>query len=277
MRITMQHLQKNKSKHASSARKVLLVDEKKSPFIVTESFRNLTTNIGFAIPKKEEGKAKIFCITSSVAGEGKTTIAANLALTYARSGAKTILVDCDMRKPRIRQYFKVNTEGIVSYLSGQSAIGDIISKDVEPNLDVIICRRTAPNPLVLLNNDSFGELLSKLENEYEYVVIDTPPVDIVSDVTIIGQKTDGVIVVTRQMYSNHKLLQETLNKLSFANCRMLGFVLNAYTVSHGKYYGGKYGYKYKYSKYGYRGYHRYGYSYRDKHADESAENQEKAD
>lgn len=241
-----------KKKGGTLPRSIYKVDEKESPFIITEAFRNLMTNVGFAIPKKEEGKGKVVCVSSSIASEGKTTVSVNLALTCAGSGAKTVLVDCDLRKPHVRAYFDIGEkEGIISYLSGQATLEEVTVKDVVPGLDVIAGKQSAPNPIVLLNDESFGKMIEKLESEYDYVIVDTSPVGIVSDATIIGQKTDGVILVTRQMYSNHRALREVLRQFDFAGCRVLGFVLNDFSVSRGKYYGSKYGYKYGYSKYGY--------------------------
>lgn len=228
-------------------RRVFMLDEN-SPFFITESFRNLMTNISFAVPKKEERKAKTFCVSSSLQGEGKTTVAVNLALTCARTHAKTVLVDCDMRKPRVKDFFKTNKRGIVAYLSGQVNLEDIIVKDVEKNLDVVACLQTAPNPLTLINTEAFEAFLKMLENQYDYVIIDTPPVNIVADVSLIVPKTDGVVLVVRQMYSNHKTLKDAVGKFNFSGGRILGFVLNDYEVSKSKRYGGKYDYAYGYNE-----------------------------
>lgn len=238
-------------KKKETERKIHIVDEKKSPFVVTESFRKLATNIGFAIPKKEDGKGKIFCVTSSVSGEGKTTVAVNLALTFARSGARTAIVDCDLRNPSVRLYFsKCRKRGVASYLAGECSLNDIIEEDVEENLSVLIARQSPPNPLALINSGWFGKMLDELSARYEVVVIDTPPLGIVPDSSLIGKQTDGVIIVTRQMYSNHKNIQVIVDQLDFAQCNVLGFILNGYSLSQSEGYGryGKYG---KYGKYGY--------------------------
>lgn len=241
-------------KKKENERKIHMVDEKKSPFLVTESFRKITTNISFAIPKKDGGKGKVFCITSSVAGEGKTTVAVNLALTFARSGAKTVLVDCDLRRPSVRRYFpKCRKRGIVTYLTGETSLDDIIEEDVEANMAVLIARQSPPSPMPLINSNWFDKMLDELATKYEVVIIDTPPLGLVPDSSIIGKKTDGVIIVTRQLYSNHKNIKKIVNQLNFAQCNILGFILNGYSISQGSTYGGKYG---RYGKYGYR----YGYS-----------------
>jgi capsular exopolysaccharide synthesis family protein len=244
---------KNNSEHTVH-RTAYLIDEKKTPFMVMEAFRNLLSNILFSIPKKEEGKGKVICVTSTIANEGKTTIATNLAAICANSGKKTVLVDCDLRKPRIKNFFKADKPGIVSYLSGQADLDSVIEKNVEDKLDVIIGRKSASNPIILLNDPAFDALIAELETRYEYIILDTPPVGVVTDATLIGPKADGVVIVTRQMYSNHRLLRETLQQLEFAGCCILGFVLNATSLTQ---YGGKSNYDYKY---GYKG---YGYGYYD--------------
>lgn len=233
------------NKHAT-----YIIDEKNTPFAITESFRSLMINVDFSIPKKENGKGKIFCVCSSVAGEGKTTVSVNLALSFARAGFKTIYVDCDMRRSYAKDLFnktEKTKKGIVTYLVGQETIENVIRKDVESNLDALLCIQTAPNPINLINSDLFDRLLCDLESAYEYVIIDTPPIDVVSDTLLIAPKTDGVVFVTRQMYSDDKAIKEAIRKLKFANCSVLGFVMNGAKISGGGYYGKykKYGYNYK--------------------------------
>lgn len=239
-------------KNKNTERKILKVDEKNSPFVLTESFRKLMTNIGFAIPGKEDGKGKVFCISSSVQAEGKSTVSVNLALTGARSGAKTVLVDCDLRKPTLHRYFNTSAKGLVEYLSGKAQMEEIVARDEETGLYVIQAGHTPPNPLVLFNDASFAALLEKLSSEYEYVLIDTPPLGLVADASIIGQKTDGVVLVARHMYSNHRDIKGVIGQLGFAKCNILGFVLNDFALSRDG-YGGKYGRYGKYGKYGYYG------------------------
>lgn len=227
-------------------RVVYLLDEKKSPFALKEAFRKIITNIGFAIPKKDGGRGKVVCITSSIKGEGKTTVAANIALSAARSGAKTILIDCDLRKPALKRYFKTAKKGITGYLSGQVGIEDIIAHEVETKLDVIVTKQTSPNPLVLLQSETFDHLLDELSSSYDYVIIDTPPLGLCTDSLIIGKKADGIVFIIRQKCSNHKMIKHLIDQIKFAECRILGFVLNDVSVASTSYYSGKYSdYNYK--------------------------------
>jgi len=225
-------------------RREYLINAEGTPFMVTEAFRRLYANIGFAIPRKEE-RGKIFCISSAIPGEGKSTVAANLAISSASVGVKTVLIDCDMRKPHVKGFFGLSGLGIVDYLSGVAELDSVLVKGVLANLDVIPCMKTAPNPIALLTDGAFGELIEKLTEEYGAVIIDSPPISVVADVCFIGGKTDGVVLVVRQMHSDHKTIRQSLNALKMSGCNLLGFALNGFSVSKFN----RYGYYRKYDKY----------------------------
>lgn len=218
------------------------------PFALVESFRNLLTNISFAIPQKEDGSGRVICVSSAMAGEGKTTVSVNIALSCASMGAKTVLIDCDMRKPSVRRYFDIEGKGMVDYLSGQAELGEVLSSTAVSKLplDIIAGRKTAPNPMLLLKGDRFENLLKKLAREYDYVIIDTPPLSIVSDALMIAKHTDGILLVARQMVSRYPAIGNVLSDIDFAGVQFLGFVLNDYKAknSEDKYYK-KYSYSYK--------------------------------
>ncbi len=229
------------------ATKDFLVDEK-SPFLITEAFRQLMSNISFAVPKKEAGLGKLICISSALSHEGKTTTSSNIAITFSTAGYKTVLVDCDMRKPKIRKMFNLpKGKGLVDYLSGHCEFKDILHKEVRSNLDVIPTFKTAPNPNALFNSEEFTKLFDELAKTYDYVIVDTPPISVVSDGVIVGKHCDGVILVTRPYYSDHKTIQIAINNIEFAEVNFLGFVVNDLMVDSGK----KKGYYKKYYKYGY--------------------------
>lgn len=256
---------KSTEKHhgARAVREDYLLDFDKSPFALTEAYRNLMTNISFALPQKPEGKGKIVCVSSSVSGEGKTTIACNLAVTFANSGKRTVIVDCDLRKHNVNRFFKTRTvHSFVECLSGEASLDDVIIRDVVPNLDVIASSKNAPNPIVLFNNEVFDELLAELAERYDYVIIDTPPVGVVSEGFTIASKADGIVLVVKRLVT-HRILQETLSDLEFAKCNLLGFVLKDFLIEKSN------GRSYKY--YGYYGY--YGYDDKSQHGgkEESAE------
>ena len=218
-----------------------------SPFILTETMRHLMSSISFAVPKKEKG-GKVICISSAIAGEGKTTVATNLAITFANAGYKTALVDCDMRKPRVKNMFKLHKEkGIVDYLSGQVSFEGILKKDVRPNLDLVPTFKTAPNPAALFNSEEFDVMMTELEKNYDYVIVDTPPVNVVSDGILVATRTDGIVLITRPNHSDHKNIQTALNSIAFANIEFLGFVANNLEIKKSR----KKNYYDRYYKYGY--------------------------
>lgn len=238
---------KNKKSNELVLKKDFIVDEN-SPFLVTEAFRQMMSNISFAVPKKENGFGKIICVSSALASEGKTTISTNIAVTFANSGCKTVLIDCDMRKPKIRKLFKLHGKrGLVDYLSGQCEFEEILAKDVRPNLDIVPTYKTAPNPNALFNSKQFARLFEDLSKQYEYVIVDTPPITVVFDGVVVATKSDGVILVTRPYFSDHRSIQSAINSITFAEAEFLGFVVNDLNLEG----SGKKGYYKKYYKYEY--------------------------
>lgn len=216
-----------------------------SPFSLTEAYRNIMTNISFAIPKKDEGKGKIICITSSVSDEGKTTIASNLALTFANAGKRVLLIDCDLRKHNVSRVFRIKAEyGLADLLSGQAELPQVLFSSFVPNLDILCSSKSAPNPIVLFSSQNFDQLLNDFVNRYDYIIMDTPPLGVVSDSLTLAAKSDGVVIIVRHLLS-HKLLQETISSLEFAECTILGVVLKDFLLTkHSGYY-----YKYYYNNY----------------------------
>ena len=229
---------KNETKHAKL--------RENPPFALVEAFRNLYTNIGFAAPK-QEGKGRTVCVSSSIPNEGKTTIAVNLAISCASAGERTALVDCDLRKPTIRKYFNVEVKkGIAEYLSGQASLSEALHQGVASNLDVICGHKSVPNPLLLIKNERFEAMIRELESAYDYIILDTPPLGIVSDALEISKSTDGILVVTRQGISEYPAIRNTISDVDFAGVNILGFILNDYKAAKsGKGYYGKYKYSYK--------------------------------
>ncbi|MCK4562864.1 MAG: polysaccharide biosynthesis tyrosine autokinase, partial [Flavobacteriaceae bacterium] len=157
-----------------------LVVHRKPNSTIAESFRALRSNIQFLFNKKS--KSKTIVITSSVSGEGKTLCAENMATVFAMSGKKTILVGLDLRKPKMHTDFEATNDiGVVNYLIGEKSLEEVITKTRIDNLDIITSGPVPPNPSELLINDFTDELFKQLQEKYEYVIIDTPPVGLVAD------------------------------------------------------------------------------------------------
>lgn len=196
----------------------------KTPFATREAYRTLRTNIRFAL--QGEG-CKKFCITSSSQGEGKSITMLNLAITFAEAGQRVLLIDADMRRPAIaRLLVEKSTPGLSNILAGLATEQEALRKEVYPNLDVIYSGDIPPNPAELLDSDRMRELLEKLSKWYDYILVDTPPVNIVSDACVVGNMLDGVLVLARQGRSRKDSLKRAVNHLELAGVKVLGCIFN---------------------------------------------------
>ncbi len=220
---------------------------------IAESFRALRSNIQFLF--KRESKNKIIVITSSVSKEGKTMAAINLASVFAMSGKKTVLLGFDLRKPKMHEEFDFdNSVGVVNYLIGEKNLDDIVIESPIENLDFITSGPVPPNPSEMILSESTDELFEKLKEKYEYIVVDTPPVGLVSDALGLFKFSDAVIYIIRQNYTQRGMPKMIDDKYVHGEVKNISYVLNDFKVQnrYGDGYG--YGYGYGYGKYG-NGYH----------------------
>nr|WP_287938035.1 tyrosine-protein kinase [Algoriphagus sp.] len=214
---------------------------------IAEGFRSLRSNIKFLVPKD---KQLTFMITSTISGEGKTFCAMNLASVYSLTGKKTILIGCDMRKPKIFQDFGVKNDiGLSTFLSGQEEdYSKIVKKTQYENLDLILSGPIPPNPSELLFSSNFEKLVSHLKSDYEVIILDTPPVGLVSETLDLLTLVDFTLFVFRQNYSE-KIFIDALNGLKeqkgVKNIYAIFNGMDANKVSYGG-YGYSYGYGYGY-------------------------------
>ena len=224
-----------------------------SSFYIQEAYNTLRTNIRFAIPG--DG-CKRLCLTSGLASEGKSTTILNLAISFSETGSKVLLIDADMRRPSLaRLLIEKVSPGLSNVLAGLCDAEDVIRKEVKPNLDVIFAGEIPPNPLELLGNPRMKALIDKMSQVYDYILVDTPPVSIVSDACEVANVTDGVLFLVRQNETEKDAVIRGVKQLELSNSRLLGFVLNGIMDEGGKSY--KYRYRYRY---------RYRYKYRSKYA-----------
>lgn len=238
--------------------------DKNVAFPVTEAYKNLRTNISFALSTK---KNKIFAISSALASEGKSTVAANIAITLAQNNNHVLLIDGDLRKPVQHRVFSLTNDlGLSTLISGTNTFKEIVHHNVIDNLDIVTCGPIPPNPSEMLGSDNMKQLLDQLSAHYDYIIIDTPPINIVTDCLTLLDSIAGVLLIAKFAQSTYDALQEAIEAIKMADGSLLGVVVNNVSVMSGK-YGGKYGYKYRYGyRYGY-GYG-YGYSYSRKPSDE---------
>ncbi|MBE7022230.1 MAG: CpsD/CapB family tyrosine-protein kinase [Ruminococcaceae bacterium] len=198
-------------------------------FSVLESYKAARTNLMFTMAE-EKGCKKIL-VTSSITKEGKSTTTLNLAITFAQAGARVIVIDADLRRPRVHSYMGLkNNAGMAQYLGGFIADHHEIVRHVpEHNLDCITGGPIPPNPSELLLSKGMAELLELLSAEYDYIFVDSPPVNVVADSVSIAENMTGALLVVRQDYTTSEDLKQTLSKLEFGNIKILGYMLNATT------------------------------------------------
>ena len=214
---------------------------------VQEAFRSLKASLSVSLPKKENGEGIALLITSACPEAGKTTVSVNLSLMLAESNAKVLLIDADTRKGRVARYFETNAKpGLVDCISGQADLEDVIHVYNE-KFSYINCGSHSPRPYELLESNVTKKLLSELKKQYDYIVIDTPPVLLLSDAIALIPETDGTVVVCRHRSSHVNDIAKTLSTLRFAKANILGVVVNDYVPieKSGKRRGG---YHYYYSR-----------------------------
>ena len=245
---------KSSQKHRHSHRAEYLLNDN-TPFDITEAFRNLKAALSVSVPKKEGGT--VIMLTSAYPEDGKTTVTVNLALMFALSNAKVVLVDADIRKGRVAKYFKrKSSPGLSDCLSGQNTLDEVIHQShINENLSYITCGTHSPKPYELLESNEMKELVNELRARYDYVIIDTPPVLLISDALALAPVTDGTALVCRHSVSYISDISRALNSLEFAKANVLGVIVNDYKApATGKFYGG-------YKKYYYYNSYGYGYGY----------------
>jgi capsular exopolysaccharide synthesis family protein len=211
---------------------------------MTEGLNQLKTNLAFC------GKdIKVITIISSVPNEGKSSVTFDLARTLADSGKKILVVDADLRKSVMSSKYHIQgiDKGLSHYLTGQAEIEDIIYETEMEGLYITMAGPLSPDPTSLIDSDLFGNYVSKVREDYDYVIIDSPPLGVVIDAVIIGQYSDGAVIVIEQGVIKRKVVQDVIKQLKKGEVRILGAVLNKVAECIGAY--GSYEYKYSYSYY----------------------------
>ncbi len=212
---------------------------------MTEGLNQLKTNLAFC------GKdIKVITMTSSVPKEGKSSVSFSLAKTLAESGKKILMVDADLRKSVMAAKYHIQgiDKGLSHYLTGQAEIEDIIYETEVDGFYLAVAGPLTPDPTTLLDSDAFKQFISKAREDFDYVIIDAPPLGVVIDAVIIGKYSDGALLVIEQGVIKRKVVQDVIKQLKKGEVRILGAVLNKVDERIGAY--GNYEYKYSYSYYG---------------------------
>ena len=217
--------------------------------IAAECCRSIRTNILFMSPDRP---LKTMVVTSPSPQEGKTTTAINLGVTMAEAGSRVLIVDTDMRRPRLHRSFGVpNQVGISTVIVGKTTLQEAVKRTDVPNLDVLPCGPVPPNPSELLHTDRFGAVLAQCAALYDRIILDSPPTSAVTDPAVLGNLADGVVLVIKAGETTREAAMHARRQLATAKARLFGVVVNAIDFSNPAY-----GYEYYY-----RNYYRYGYTY----------------
>lgn len=226
---------------------IVLTDPKKGDYFYEEAMKTLRTNILYS------GKDnKVVLVTSSYSNEGKSDICLHLAEEMGKAGKKILLLDADLRKSVYVSRYEIGDKvnGLSQFLSGQiERMDEVIYKTNYQNVHMIFAGPYAPNPAELLGNRTFGAVLKAVRQVYDYVLVDTPPLDVVVDAAVVGQYCDGAVLVVESGAVSYRVCQKVKNQLEKSGCKLLGAVLNKVDVSNSRYYGKKYK-KYEYGYYG---------------------------
>ncbi|MEE1119936.1 MAG: polysaccharide biosynthesis tyrosine autokinase, partial [Bacteroidales bacterium] len=219
---------------------------------ISETFRSLRTNIKYILGN-ETDEGKIILITSSLPNDGKSLISVNVASIFAISGKKTLLIGYDLRKPSLHKIFGLNaTHGLTSYMVGRYELDDVLQATEFNNFDVLVAGPVPPNPSELIDSDKNRALLKELKKRYDYIILDTPPVNLIADAQCLAKESDINLFVVRSEQTNKAAFKISLAELIERNDVKVHFVFNDIkTVAQ------KYGYGARYDK----GYYGYGYGY----------------
>ena len=211
----------------------MFIVEKDPKAIEAESYRTLRTNIQYS---SFDNEYKVIMVTSSEPGEGKSITAGNLALCLAQGDKKVILIDCDLRKPSLHKKFKIsNLVGLSDIIIGKEELKSSIHRH-NNNLLILTSGKIPPNPSEMLSSKTMVNLLEDLKTKFDYIVLDTPPVQAVTDSQILGAKADGTILVVRAEKTKKDSVQNAINLLKKVNANIIGTVLNGVDNSKNKYH-----------------------------------------
>ncbi|WP_294168559.1 CpsD/CapB family tyrosine-protein kinase [uncultured Clostridium sp.] len=216
----------------------MFIVDKEPKSIAAESYRTLRTNIQYSSFDKEY---RVIVITSSEPGEGKSTTAGNLALSMAQDHKKVILIDCDLRKPSLHKKFKVsNLIGLSDVMVGNADLYKAMHK-CNKNLVLLTSGKIPPNPSEMLSSKAMESLLEELKGAFDYIILDTPPVQAVTDSQILSTKADGTILVVRAGKTKKESIKNAIDLLNKVNAHVIGTVLNGIDANRNKYYYYYYG------------------------------------
>ena len=211
---------RHKGSDAAALRRTIINSQ--TPFAITEAYKNARTSMSFSIT---DSSAKAVVITSCEPDAGKSTTVANLAMTMAKTNAKVLIVDSDLRKPIQHKYFKIdNSKGLSGVLAGHYSVGSCI-KEVAKNLYLMPSGVIPPNPSELIASRNMSQLIKELKNVYDYIFFDAPPASVVTDATVLAPKLDGVLFIVRQNRTEYSDIQKIIDDIRRLDGNILGTII----------------------------------------------------
>ena len=215
-----------------------------SKFAIVEGYKIARTNLVFSMVTEQNNTV---AVTSWSKGEGKSTATVNLSISFAKMGKKVLLIDTDLRRPNMHNLLKVdNTVGLSEVIGKFSDFDSSVHRDVIPCLDVLTSGTIPPNPSELIGSGSFKELMERFKDEYEYIIMDTPPVGVVADTLLLKDFVAGYVLVVREKITTHGDIEKAIQNITLADSKILGFLKVGCSLHEKRYYNrSNYGY-YKY-------------------------------
>lgn len=235
-------------KKKTPPRSLQLFVEKNMPFAYVEAYKSLRTNLKFIA---SAANAKSFVITSAYPQESKSNVSINIATALAAEGKKVVLVDCDLRKPILHRYLRIkhNHTGLTYVLSGEKDLYESIINFTDINISVLTSGAVPPNPSELLAQDRMKNVIKQLEKDFDYVLLDAPPVSVVTDAAVLGTMVDGALLVVRSKFAPLEAVKLAKKKFDDVNVKIYGVILSRFNMKDSTKRSG-YSYSYEYDGYG---------------------------
>jgi protein-tyrosine kinase len=226
---------KKRAAKKTVANKMSLITLSNQTSPVVESYKMFRTNLNYTGIDKSQ---QVIMFTSSISEEGKTTSISNLAITYAQSGKKTLLIECDLRKARIHELFDLPKEpGLTTVLAGGGSMDEVIHTfDEIENLYVLTAGLLPPSPSEIVGSKKLYNLIKDVRKEYDVILIDTPPVLVVSDALALNKAVDGVVLIVAANETKKKALMNAKKSLDQVGANILGVLMTKVDLRKGKYY-----------------------------------------
>lgn len=239
----MAKTKRDKTKRRSSA-DFMIASGNDVPFNYVESFKSLRTNLNFIAATE---KLNTFILTSAIPGEGKSNTAINLAITLAEDSKSVVVVDCDLRKPSLNRYLKLgrNFKGVTDILTGNATVEDALIQFEDLGIHVLTAGAVPPNPSEMLSAEPMQKLVEDLKAAFDYVILDTPPVSVVTDAAILGRYADGALLCVRSDFAPKETVQLAKERLTAVGVRILGVVLTGFDAKN-DHKSSAYSYTYEY-------------------------------